>query len=53
LFIGGIPVDKTEEEILYEIKLITEGVVKAIVYANPKNPNQNRGYAFIEYESHK
>ncbi len=61
LFIGGIPVNKTKTEIIKEMSKHTEGVVNAIVYntsnksvANPlDSQNRNRGFAFVEYSSHR
>ncbi|CAL8114242.1 unnamed protein product [Orchesella dallaii] len=55
LFLGCIRKDKDEEEIRQEMENVTEGVVKVIVH-EPTEANpfaKNRGYAFIEYESHK
>ena len=31
----------------------SEGVVKAIVYSSATDKTKNRGFAFVEYESHK
>nr|XP_006629545.2 PREDICTED: probable RNA-binding protein 46 [Lepisosteus oculatus]XP_015200018.1 PREDICTED: probable RNA-binding protein 46 [Lepisosteus oculatus] len=53
LFIGSIPKDRKKEEIMEEMKKVTEGVVDVIVYPNPSDKNKNRGFAFVEYESHK
>lgn len=32
---------------------VTDGVVDAIVYPSTTDKNKNRGFAFVEYESHK
>uniref|UniRef100_A0A3Q2QNJ6 Probable RNA-binding protein 46 n=1 Tax=Fundulus heteroclitus TaxID=8078 RepID=A0A3Q2QNJ6_FUNHE len=53
LFIGSIPKDKKKEEILEEMKKVTDGVVDVIVYPSSMDKNRNRGFAFVEYESHK
>jgi Q family heterogeneous nuclear ribonucleoprotein R len=53
LFVGGIPKNKTKEEILVEMKKVTEGVVDVIVYPSATDKSKNRGFAFIEYESHR
>ncbi|NXY41855.1 RBM46 protein, partial [Ceuthmochares aereus] len=53
LFIGAIPKEKKKEEILNEMKKITEGVVDVIVYPNATDKTKNRGFAFVEYESHR
>lgn len=32
---------------------VTDGVVDVIVYQSSAEKNRNRGFAFVEYESHK
>ncbi|XP_041130935.1 RNA-binding protein 47-like isoform X5 [Polyodon spathula] len=53
LFIGGIPKMRKREEILEEISKVTEGVLDVIVYASAADKMKNRGFAFVEYESHR
>ncbi|XP_071599121.1 probable RNA-binding protein 46 [Heliangelus exortis] len=53
LFIGAIPKERKKEEILNEMKKVTEGVVDVIVYPNATDKTKNRGFAFVEYESHR
>uniref|UniRef100_A0A8W8NTG3 RRM domain-containing protein n=1 Tax=Magallana gigas TaxID=29159 RepID=A0A8W8NTG3_MAGGI len=53
LFVGGIPKMKNREEILQEMKKVTEGVVDVIVYPSAVDKSKNRGFAFVEYESHR
>ncbi|XP_055757308.1 probable RNA-binding protein 46 [Salvelinus fontinalis] len=53
LFIGSIPKDKTKEEIVVEMRKVTEGVVDVIVYPSATDKTKNRGFAFVEYDSHK
>lgn len=53
LYIGRIPKDKDEEEIRTELDKLTEGIVKVIIYPCPEKKETNRGFAFIEYESHE
>lgn len=53
LFVGGIPKTKKREEILAEMKKVTDGVVDVIVYPSAADKNKNRGFAFVEYESHR
>ncbi|CAH8522130.1 unnamed protein product [Heterobilharzia americana] len=53
LFVGGIPKNKTREEILSEMKRVTEGVKDVISYPSVTDKTKNRGFAFIEYGSHK
>jgi len=63
LFIGNIPLYKNRMEVMSELSKVTEGVVNAIVYNN-SNTNKlvanvyesqarNRGFAFVEYSSHR
>ena len=53
LFVGGIPKTKKREEILSEMKKVTEGVVDVIVYPSAADKSKNRGVAFVEYQSHR
>ncbi|XP_051959435.1 APOBEC1 complementation factor-like isoform X1 [Xyrauchen texanus] len=53
LFVGGIPKTKKREEILAEMKKVTDGVVDVIVYPSAADKAKNRGFAFVEYESHR
>ncbi|XP_076019084.1 putative RNA-binding protein 46 [Genypterus blacodes] len=53
LFIGSIPKDKRKEEILEEMKKLTDGVVDVIVYPSSTDKTKNRGFAFVQYETHK
>ncbi|XP_075469038.1 APOBEC1 complementation factor isoform X1 [Ascaphus truei] len=53
LFVGGIPKTKKREEILVELRKVTEGVLDVIVYPSAADKAKNRGFAFVEYESHR
>ncbi|XP_013416723.1 heterogeneous nuclear ribonucleoprotein Q [Lingula anatina] len=54
LFIGNIPKNKSKEDIMEEFGKIAEGLVDCIVYGNPDDPKKkNRGFAFLEFDSHK
>lgn len=53
LFVGGIPKNKTKEEIFEEMEKVTEGVKDVIVYPSATDKSKNRGFAFVEYESHR
>ncbi|XP_066454899.1 APOBEC1 complementation factor isoform X1 [Eleutherodactylus coqui] len=53
LFVGGIPKTKKREEILVEMKKVTDGVIDVIVYPSAADKTKNRGFAFVEYESHR
>ncbi|CAH1798270.1 unnamed protein product [Owenia fusiformis] len=54
LFVGNIPKCKSEEEIREEFTPHASGLEKVIIYSIPDDPKKkNRGFAFLEYESHK
>ncbi|XP_026865240.2 APOBEC1 complementation factor isoform X1 [Electrophorus electricus] len=53
LFVGGIPKTKKKEEILAEMRKVTDGVVDVIVYPSAADKSKNRGFAFVEYASHR
>ncbi|XP_045615667.1 probable RNA-binding protein 46 isoform X2 [Procambarus clarkii] len=53
LFVGGIPKSRTRLEVQEEMRRVTEGVVKIILYPCINDRTKNRGYAFVEYTSHK
>ncbi|XP_029465648.1 APOBEC1 complementation factor isoform X2 [Rhinatrema bivittatum] len=53
LFVGGIPKSKKREEILAEMRKVTDGVLDVIVYPSAADKTKNRGFAFVEYESHR
>ncbi|XP_028394241.1 APOBEC1 complementation factor-like [Dendronephthya gigantea] len=53
LFVGGIPKKVKKNEIMEEISKVTENVVDVIVYPSASDKTKNRGFAFVEYESHR
>merc|ERR1719334_75618 len=54
LFVGNIPKSKTKDEILEEFSKKTDGLIDVIIYRSAEKENQkNRGFAFLEYDSHK
>lgn len=53
LFVGGIPKTKSKDEILAEMKKVTDGVVDVILYSSVTDKSKNRGFAFVEYENHR
>merc|ERR1712142_1097707 len=54
LFVGNIPKNKSKEDIMVEFKKITDCLIDAIIYSSPDDPQKkNRGFAFLEYDSHK
>jgi Q family heterogeneous nuclear ribonucleoprotein R len=53
LFVGGIPKNKRKEEILEEMRKVTDDVVNVIVYPSAHDKNKNRGFAFVQYTNHR
>ncbi|XP_050297203.1 heterogeneous nuclear ribonucleoprotein Q isoform X3 [Anthonomus grandis grandis] len=53
LFVGNIPKSKGKEEILEEFSKLTAGLQEVIIYSSPDDKKKNRGFCFLEYESHK
>ncbi len=53
LFVGSIPKSKTKEQIQDEFTKVTEGLIDVIVYISSEDKTKNRGFAFLQYESHK
>ncbi|XP_014095205.1 heterogeneous nuclear ribonucleoprotein Q isoform X4 [Bactrocera oleae] len=53
LFVGNIPKSKGKEEILDEFGKLTAGLIEVIIYSSPDDKKKNRGFCFLEYESHK
>jgi len=54
LFVGNIPKSKSKEEIFEEFKKITDGLTDVIIYSSPDDAKKkNRGFSFLEYETHK
>ena len=48
-----MPKSKKKEEIIEEMRKVTEGVVDVIVYPAAADKNKNRGFCFVEYKDHK
>jgi len=53
LFVGNIPKSKSKEEILDEFGKLTAGLMEVIIYNSPDDKKKNRGFCFLEYDSHK
>lgn len=53
LFIGGIPKQKKKEEILEEMRKVTDDVLNIIVYPSAHDKTKNRGFAFVQYSNHR
>ena len=54
LFVGNIPKSKSKEEIKEEFSKITEHLIDVLTSSSPDHAKKkNRGFAFLEYASHK
>lgn len=53
LFVGSIPKSKTKQDIFDEFSKVTSDLTDVIVYLSAENKGRNRGFAFLEFESHK
>jgi len=54
LFVGNIPKSKTKDEIVEEFEKYTDGLTDVIIYSSPDDTKKkNRGFAFLEYDTHK
>lgn len=54
LFVGNIPKQRNKEEIMAEFSKMSEGLNDVLIYTNPDDPSRkNRGFAFLDYDSHK
>ena len=53
LFVGSIPKNKSKEEIFEEFSRVTSDLTDVIVYLSPEQKGKNRGFAFLEYDTHK
>ncbi|XP_046960219.1 probable RNA-binding protein 46 [Vanessa cardui] len=53
LFVGNIPKTKTKEEVMEELSKRVTGIVDVILYKNCFDRKLNRGFAFVEFTSHR
>ncbi|XP_064597323.1 APOBEC1 complementation factor-like isoform X2 [Liolophura sinensis] len=53
VFVGGIPKNKQRDEILREMKKVTDDVTDVFVPSSAFVETSNRGFAFVKYESHQ
>lgn len=53
LFVGFIPKSKTKDDILEEFRQHTDNLKDVIVYMSAEDSTRNRGFAFLEFETHK
>eukprot|EP00095_Tigriopus_kingsejongensis_P001832 maker-scaffold10_size831480-snap-gene-5.12 protein:Tk01832 transcript:maker-scaffold10_size831480-snap-gene-5.12-mRNA-1 annotation:"GH17270" len=53
LFVGNIPKTRDRDELLEEFSKHAPGLKEVIIYSSPDDKKKNRGFCFLEYESHK
>lgn len=53
LFVNGIPKDKSQQEIKKAMSEVSEDVSDVIVHAGSGPGEKNRGFAFVEYQTHR
>ncbi|XP_050310605.1 heterogeneous nuclear ribonucleoprotein Q-like isoform X2 [Anthonomus grandis grandis] len=55
IFVSGLPIDKSKDEIWNELKHTYDinNIVDVIIYRNFSNPTFNRGFAFLEFPTHE
>ncbi|XP_061404087.1 probable RNA-binding protein 46 [Lethenteron reissneri] len=53
LFVGGLPKDKTRAQVMAAMSGVTEGVVDVKTRFCRYDRSPDRGYALVEYESHR
>lgn len=53
LFVGNIPKNRGRDELLEEFTKHAPGLTDVIIYTSPDDKKKNRGFCFLQYESHK
>ncbi|XP_043064878.1 heterogeneous nuclear ribonucleoprotein R isoform X1 [Drosophila ficusphila] len=53
LFVGNIPKNRDRDELIEEFSKHAPGLYEVIIYSSPDDKKKNRGFCFLEYESHK
>ena len=53
IFIGNIPKAFSENDVFNQMKNITTGIKKVILYPSVNDRTKNRGYGFVEFENHQ
>lgn len=53
LFIGNIHLYKTAEDVQEELSEYVEGIVRVIMYPSQTDKSKNRGFVFVEFETHR
>ncbi|XP_054265512.1 heterogeneous nuclear ribonucleoprotein Q-like isoform X4 [Macrosteles quadrilineatus] len=53
IFVGNIPKNRDRNELFEEFSKHAPGLTEVIIYSSPDDKKKNRGFCFLEYESHK
>ncbi|KAI5633590.1 RNA recognition motif domain-containing protein [Phthorimaea operculella] len=53
LFVGNIPKNRDRDDLFEEFTRHAPGLMEVIIYSSPDDKKKNRGFCFLEYESHK
>ena len=53
LWISGLPKNRSADEIREEMSKLTDGVTNVCIYNSYTDKNKTRGYAFVEYLTHR
>jgi Q family heterogeneous nuclear ribonucleoprotein R len=53
LFVGGLPKNKSKEDIADELKKYVEGITDVILYSGVVDKTKTRGFAFVEFQNHQ
>ena len=53
LWISGIPKNRSADEIREEMSKLTDGVTSVYIYNSHLDKTKTRGYAFVEYQTHR
>ena len=53
LFVGGLPKNKSKQEIESELHKYVDGITDVILYSSVTDKAKNRGFAFVEFQNHR
>ena len=53
LWISGLPKNRSADEIQDEMSKLTDGVTAVCIYSSYSDKSKTRGYAFVEYLTHR
>lgn len=53
LFVGGLPKNRSKQDIADELSKHVEGITDVILYSSVVDKTKNRGFAFVEFQNHR